>query len=149
MRNRQYAGFWIRFGATLIDLIIMLIVIGIPLAFIYGEAYLDSDKLILGFWDLLLQYIFPFVATIYFWRRFLGTPGKMATNLTIVDAETGQKIETSQAVIRYFAYIVSAIPLCLGFIWVGVDKRKQGWHDKLAGTVVVRDTKSQAVEFNE
>ena len=35
-------------------------------------------------------------------------------------------------------YFVSIIPLCLGLIWVGLDKRKQGWHDKLAGTVVVR-----------
>ncbi|MEO8407836.1 MAG: RDD family protein, partial [Oxalobacteraceae bacterium] len=38
-------------------------------------------------------------------------------------------------------YFVSALPFCLGLIWVGLDKRKQGWHDKLAGTVVVRPKK--------
>ncbi|RYY81863.1 MAG: RDD family protein, partial [Comamonadaceae bacterium] len=39
------------------------------------------------------------------------------------------------------AYFVSAIPLCIGFLWVAWDPRKQGWHDKLAGTVVVRARK--------
>lgn len=148
MQDKEYAGFWVRAGATLIDAIFFVIVILIPLIFIYGEAYLYSDKLIYGFWDFLLQYVLPFVATIYFWQRFLGTPGKMATKLTIVDAETGEKMDTTQAVLRYFAYIVSALPLGLGFIWIGVDKRKQGWHDKLAGTVVLKSNQTQAVEFN-
>lgn len=39
-----------------------------------------------------------------------------------------------------FAYYVPAIPLCLGFLWVAFDSKMQGWHDKLAGTVVVRPT---------
>jgi len=39
---------------------------------------------------------------------------------------------------RYFAYFISTIPLCLGFLWITFDRKKQGWHDKLAGTVVVR-----------
>jgi uncharacterized RDD family membrane protein YckC len=43
-----------------------------------------------------------------------------------------------QSVGRYFAYLVSIIPLCLGFAWIAFDARKQGWHDKLAGSVVVR-----------
>jgi uncharacterized RDD family membrane protein YckC len=63
----------------------------------------------------------------------------MITNLTIVDAETGYKPTTGQFIGRYFAYYVSIIPFLLGIIWVGIDKRKQGWHDKLAGTVVIRN----------
>jgi uncharacterized RDD family membrane protein YckC len=47
---------------------------------------------------------------------------------------------------RYLGYFVSAIPLFLGLIWVGIDGRKQGWHDKLAGTVVIRP-KPQGVTF--
>ena len=42
---------------------------------------------------------------------------------------------------RYLAYFVSTIPLALGLIWVAFDKRKQEWHDKLAGTVVIRTKK--------
>lgn len=147
MEDREYAGFWIRFGALLIDLVIMVIVLYVPLSLIYGEEYWIGNKIINGFWDVMLGYVVPFVATIWFWLRFLGTPGKMATKLEIVDATTGKKMSARQAVGRYFAYILAALPLGLGFIWIGIDKRKQGWHDKLAGTVVLRNTGKEAVKF--
>jgi uncharacterized RDD family membrane protein YckC len=149
MENKEYAGFWIRFGALLIDLVIMAIVLYVPLSLIYGEEYWIGDKLIYGFWDVMLGYVVPFVATIWFWLHYLGTPGKMAMKLQIVDASTGGKMRTGQAIGRYFAYILSALPLCLGFIWVGVDQRKQGWHDKLAGTVVIRNTGKESVQFED
>lgn len=139
MENRTYAGFWIRVGATIIDIVLMSILVYVPLDFIYGEAYWESEKFIEGFWDLMLGYVAPFLATIWFWLRFLATPGKMAARLKVVDAETGEKMGTQQAIGRYFAYILSSIPLGLGFIWIGIDKRKQGWHDKLAGTIVIRE----------
>jgi len=147
MNEQEFAGFWIRLGATLIDVIILLIVIGIPLTLIYGEDYWMGEQLIYGVWDALLNYVFPFVVTIWFWRRFLGTPGKMATKLKIVDAKTGNKMSVGQSIGRYFAYFIAAIPLCLGFIWVGIDKKKQGWHDKLAGTVVIRSNTAEPVTF--
>lgn len=147
MENKEYAGFWIRFGAMLIDSIVMLIVLYIPLSFIYGEEYWVGDQFIYGFWDVMLGYVVPFVATIWFWLRYMSTPGKMATKLRVVDASTGNKLSTGQAVGRYFAYTVAILPIFLGLIWVGVDKRKQGWHDKLAGTVVIRDTGKEPVQF--
>lgn len=143
----EYAGFWIRFGATLIDVLIMLIVLYVPLSFIYGAEYWTDDRFIHGFWDLVLSYLVPFIATVWFWLRYLGTPGKMATRLRIVDAKTGRKMTTAQAVGRYFAYIPAMLPLGLGLIWVGIDKRKQGWHDKLAGTVVIRSHEVEPVRF--
>ncbi|SEH95211.1 Uncharacterized membrane protein YckC, RDD family [Rheinheimera pacifica] len=149
MDNKEYAGFWIRLGAVLIDMVILFIVLFIPLSFIYGEEYWLGDKFVYGFWDIMLSYVFPFIATIWFWLRFLGTPGKMAAKLEIVDATTGNKMSTGQAIGRYFAYILAALPLGLGFIWVGIDKRKQGWHDKLAGTVVLRNTGKESVKFEE
>jgi len=149
MDDKEYAGFWIRFGALLIDLVVIAVVLYVPLSFIYGAEYWVGDKFIQGFWDLMLGYVVPFVATIWFWLRFLGTPGKMATKLAIVDAETGKKMTPRQAIIRYFAYLVSTLPLCLGFLWIAVDKRKQGWHDKLAGTVVIRNTGKESVKFEE
>ncbi len=60
---------------------------------------------------------------------------------------TGGKSSTAQFIIRYLGYYVSIIPLFLGIIWVGIDKRKQGFHDKLAGTVVLRNIKPEPVEF--
>ena len=63
----------------------------------------------------------------------------MITKLTIVDAKTGGKPSATQFIGRYLGYYVSMIPLFLGIIWVGIDKKKQGWHDKLSGTVVIRN----------
>lgn len=144
MDTQQYAGFWLRVGATLIDIVIMLVVILLPLTLIYGEQVWLGEKLILGFWDVILNYVLPFVATIWFWLRFFGTPGKMALRLKIVDAETGDKLSLGQAIGRYFAYIPSIFFFGLGLFWVGFDKKKQGWHDKLAGTVVIRSAPSEA-----
>jgi uncharacterized RDD family membrane protein YckC len=85
--------------------------------------------------------------TIWFWLRFMGTPGKIALRLKIVDAGTGKKLSLGQAIGRYLGYILSMIPFGLGFIWVGIDRRKQGWHDKLAGTVVIRNKTPVPVKF--
>jgi len=148
MKNTEYAGFWVRVGAMLIDAVIVMIALLVPLSFIYGEAYWTNTQLIYGFWDLILQYIAPFVATIWFWVRYKATPGKLATKLQVVDATTGDKLRVGQAIGRYFAYILSALPLCLGFIWIAIDKRKQSWHDKLAGTVVIRNTGKESVQFD-
>jgi len=139
MENTNYAGFWIRLGASLIDVLLMLIVVAIPLSFIYGEQYWLGEQLVYGVWDVLLNYVLPICATIWFWLRFLATPGKMITKLKVVDAKTGGKMSLGQAIGRYFAYLVAMLPLFLGFIWIGFDEKKQGWHDKLAGTVVIRD----------
>jgi uncharacterized RDD family membrane protein YckC len=62
----------------------------------------------------------------------------MAIGARIVDAETGGKPSTRQLIVRYLGYYVSMLPLMAGIVWVALDPRKQGWHDKLAGTVVVR-----------
>lgn len=137
-QQQRYAGFWIRLLAGLIDLAVMLVVIYLPLTLIYGEAYWEGEAFIAGFWDAFLGYIVPFVGTIWFWRTFLGTPGKMVLKLRVVDAETGGRLTIPQAIGRYFAYIPAMVVLFVGLFWIGFDRRKQGWHDKLAGTVVIR-----------
>jgi uncharacterized RDD family membrane protein YckC len=139
MENKQYAGFWIRVAAALIDTVIFVLVFSIPLTLIYGSGYWTSPQTVTGFWDITVQYIAPIVITVWFWTKYLGTPGKMILRLRVVDANTGQAVSTPKAIGRYLGYYVSALPLMLGFIWVGIDSKKQGFHDKLAGTVVVRD----------
>jgi uncharacterized RDD family membrane protein YckC len=69
----------------------------------------------------------------------------MLVSARVVDAKTGNSLSVGQSIGRYLAYFVSTIPLCLGFLWIAFDPRKQGWHDKLAGTVVVR-SKQRATE---
>ena len=70
---------------------------------------------------------------------FRSTPGKIALSARIMDAQSGGRPSTARLVARCFAYIASGLPLFLGFVWIAIDRRKQGWHDKIAGTVVVYD----------
>jgi uncharacterized RDD family membrane protein YckC len=134
----RYAGFWIRLTAALIDSVIITVII-LPLLFwIYGVEYFHPDApLIKGAADVLLNYVLPLVAAVVFWFYRAATPGKMMLSLRIVDATTLGKLSLRQCLVRSLAYLVSMLPLGLGFVWIARDARKQGWHDKLAGTVVV------------
>ena len=62
----------------------------------------------------------------------------MAISARVVDASTGSRRSFDQYIGRYLGYFVSVFPAFLGIIWVGLDQLRQGWHDKLAGTVIVR-----------
>lgn len=138
-----YAGFWIRLVATIVDSVLIMLITVPLLVAVYGWEYFGaSDRLIAGPADFLISFVLPAVAVILFWRYRQATPGKMLVSAVIVDARTGEAPSTAKLVGRYFAYIVSALPLCLGFLWIAFDRRKQGWHDKLAGTVVVRRNRS-------
>ena len=139
--NLEYVGFWPRVGATIIDSILILIIIIPLLSAFYGATYWESEKFVEGPMDFLLSYVFPMVAIGAFWIMKKATPGKFAISAKIVDAKTGREPSIGQCIIRYLAYFLSTIPLCLGFIWVAFDPKKQGWHDKIAGTVVVRPKK--------
>jgi uncharacterized RDD family membrane protein YckC len=135
----EYVGFWARVGAAIIDTILAMVIVAPLLTYFYGAEYwIRTGSLIAGPADLLLNWILPAIAVILFWIYRQATPGKMAIGAKIVDAKTLGKPSTGQLVIRYLGYYVSIIPLMLGILWVGFDARKQGWHDKLAGTLVVR-----------
>jgi uncharacterized RDD family membrane protein YckC len=139
----KYAGFWIRTGAAIIDTLLIM-VISLPLLVaIYGWAYFDASQAVsVRPGEFLITWVLPAVAVIAFWIVRQATPGKMAVSTRIVDAETGQPASTRQLIGRYFAYYAACIPFGLGILWVAFDRRKQGWHDKLAGTVVVRRTRN-------
>jgi uncharacterized RDD family membrane protein YckC len=79
------------------------------------------------------------VVVVMFWVYRSATPGKMLLKMKIVDAKTGERPRKKQLIIRYLGYFISVIPFGLGFIWIYYDKKKQGFHDKLAGTVVVKE----------
>lgn len=133
-----YVGFWARVLASLVDTVLLLVVIYPLLFLLYGQAYFTDSRMAFGVWDLVLNYVFPAIAVIVFWVYKSATPGKMMLNASIIDARTGAKPSKGQLIGRYFAYYVSLIGLGLGFFWVAWDAQKQGWHDKLAKTVVVR-----------
>jgi uncharacterized RDD family membrane protein YckC len=143
----EYVGFWLRVGAALVDTILVLC-IALPLiVWLYGW-----DELVFGSVEgfrptrFTIDWLMPAAATLLFWYFRSATPGKLLIGARIVDAKSGGKPTTAQLVVRYLGYFVSIIPLCLGLVWVAFDARKQGFHDKLARTVVIR-RKAAPVHF--
>lgn len=136
----DYAGFWWRVLASIIDNIVLGIAIGLVSAgvviAIHGFSGADSmSALVLNY---VTSTVLTTVAIVLFWKFKQGSPGKLMLSMRIVDAETLGALSWGQCIGRYFSYVISFLGLCIGFMWVGWDARKQGWHDKLAGTVVIR-----------
>ncbi len=115
-------GFWLRVGAYLLDSLILFAI----------NLVLSSIKL--GSLGILVGIIY----FVYFWTRQQGqTLGHKVLKIRVV-REDGKPIDITTAVIRYIGYIVSGVVIGLGFLWVIWDAKKQGWHDKMAGTIVVK-----------
>ena len=87
----EYAGFWVRVGASMIDTLLLLLVIFPLLVAIYGWAYFDPETtgFIAGPADFVLSWVAPAFAVIGFWMYKQATPGKMVLSIQIVDATTG------------------------------------------------------------
>jgi uncharacterized RDD family membrane protein YckC len=151
----EYVGFWARLWASLVDTVLLGMIVWPLLTMVYGTEYWADyfapltavlggslDALARsperGPADVLISWVLPAVAIVAFWIARQATPGKMLIHAKIVDAETAAPLTRRQAIGRYLGYYVSLIGLGFGFFRVGWDPRKQGWHDKLAGTVVVR-----------
>ena len=85
----------------------------------------------------IAQIAVMFALTAWFWRRWSATPGKMLLRIKVVDAKTELPLTDRQIFFRLLGYIISSLCLFLGIIWIGIDKRRQGWHDKMAESVVI------------
>jgi len=139
--NNQYkrAGFGIRFFAYLLDQIIILI-------FILSSTYLFSIiNNNLSHLNLLIaiQLLFGTFYFIFFWIKEGATPGKKLFKLKIVkdnfqEEDLKKGLNFSTAITRYIGYLISGFIFYLGYLWIAFDKNKQGWHDKIAGTMVIK-----------
>jgi uncharacterized RDD family membrane protein YckC len=163
----QYVGFWARTCAALIDSLLLLMII-LPLTiFTFGwssfefwgdllgatsleelirllesrETVVEEPGVFGGTIGFLVSWVLPAIAVVIFWIAKQATPGKMVFSAVIVDATSGKVPSGGQMIGRYLGYFIALFPFGLGILWVGLDKRKQGWHDKLAGTVVVKKRK--------
>ena len=141
----HYVGFWARCLASLIDTLLVSCVIA-PLAMAFDAhsdvrfPSFDLSNLFeeTSLMSITLNWVLPAVAILAFWFARGATPGKMAIRAEIVDAETLGPPTRAKLVARYLGYYVSTLVILLGFVWIAFDPRKQGWHDKIAGTVVIR-----------
>lgn len=145
--ERVYAGFWIRLLAFIVDNVALGVVL-LPVSGLVMDSNIQLDYSdpvhmrsqllqVLGSAGALSITALVAAIIIAFWIFRAATPGKMLFNAHIVDAKTFRPASNGRLVVRYIGYFISTFVFCLGFLWIAFDKRKQGWHDKLAGTVVI------------
>lgn len=148
----RFAGFWSRFGAVLLDTLILSpfgILARIVLtngkkeirvcsfnANLYCKVPTSSTRSL--YWLIVLA---GFVAAILYYGLMEGrtgqTIGKRALGIKVLDTSTGTPIGVGRAIGRHFAKILSAIPCLLGYLWMLWDPNKQTWHDKIVRSYVV------------
>jgi uncharacterized RDD family membrane protein YckC len=146
----RYVGFWMRFIAFAIDTIVVSLIIMPILIGVYGLGYLDLPAgKIAGPIDFLLSMVAPPLAAMAFLVYKKATPGKMVIGAEVVDATTGAALSKKQVVMRYAGYIIGSMAMGLGLLWVAFDRRKQGWHDKLAHSVVIKRRQASADDSSE
>lgn len=136
MEQQELAGFWRRAFANIIDLIWLL-----PLAILLGVLAEAVNGGAISAAGELMSNVITGLVVLLFWVERGATPGKLALGIRIIDAETGGAPPIGRLVLRYLGYIVSAIPLGLGYFWMLWDARRQTWHDKIGGTLVVKTSR--------
>ena len=140
----NYAGFWIRFLAFLVDDFILIAIFLMMVPFVRSPltqlmANLDQEykAMLSGLVDLIVGSII-LVYNVLFVGLKGATPGKMVLGLKVVKVD-GSPVGITIAVVREMVgKAVSIIVLYFGFIWIAFDAKKQGWHDKIADTVVIK-----------
>jgi len=135
----RYAGFWIRVVAWLIDAIALGVLTSAFTPFVGPPGVvMDGSRVVV---DPGANAMGALIGLIYFvgmWSWRGQTIGMMPFRLWVARLEDGRNPDVVGAFLRYVGLIVSFAVVCLGVIWVAFDHRKQGWHDKLAGTLVVQ-----------
>jgi uncharacterized RDD family membrane protein YckC len=134
----RFGGFWIRVLAFFLDSIVIGVIVSL---LSLGRAGLVAwDHWELAAWRTTIETLVGLVYFTVLWSSIGGgrTLGMRLLNLRVVGTD-GRPIGLGGAVLRWIGIVISAAVVLLGLVWVAFDPRKQGWHDKLAGTVVIRD----------
>jgi uncharacterized RDD family membrane protein YckC len=124
--NQTLAGFWIRMGALFLDVLL----IGIVVKFLRGPH--DLMMILLAIYGAVM------------WKIKGTTIGGILCNLQVVRLD-GRPVDWGTAIVRALSCFLSLVVFGLGFIWIAFDSEKQGWHDKIAGTIVVRSPKGASL----
>jgi len=135
-KRQDYCGFWRRFAANFLDGTILGIAyklvktVLLAIASLSGTAYPGFSKWMLCtiiFWTYMIWF-----------KGFKGaTPGYNVFGIRIISIN-GTQVSIKQIIVRVISSFFSAIPLGLGYIWIAVDANRQAWHDKIAGTYVIK-----------
>ena len=139
-RRIEYAGFWLRFVAWIIDYIIISIasfILYLPSLFMYSDITL-SELPTVGFYNMIVGIAVPWLYyAIMESSSKQATLGKMVIGVIVTD-ESGNRISFARATGRHFSKILSGIILLIGYIMIAFTGKKQGLHDIIAATLVVK-----------
>lgn len=139
----QYAGVGTRFIAVIIDVVAVSLpgaVVGIALGIVESLAKIPPEITgVIGIVLNLLVLLFVSIYYVYFIGSRGQTLGKMAMKIKVVSVDTNDPPGYFKAFLREMVgKSLSAMVLMLGYLWPLWDKKKQAWHDKIAGTVVIK-----------
>lgn len=136
-KNMNYAGFWKRFAAAVIDYMIWATPLSMLQFFIFQSALMNPDDPGLIWLLYIVTILSPWIYHAAFESSSKqATPGKMAVGIKVTDLN-GRRIGFGKATGRYFGKIVSMVIIGIGFIMIAFTEKKQGLHDKMAGCLVV------------
>ena len=129
-----FAGPGARLVAYIVDIIIVSLVV--VLLSILGVALAVTIPP-LAILPIVAVIVIPLIYFPYYWSNSGQTPGMTMMGIRVVRDRDGGPVTSGQAVLRLLGYWVSGAVFYIGYIWIFIDKRKRGWHDLIAGTVVV------------
>ena len=153
--SHAHAGFISRAIAFVLDIVVMSVAVLAAIALlqallgfftlygVIGQRVVQSDpfRAIVVVVSALIGVGVAVGYPVVFWVLLGQTPGKLLMGVRIARTN-GQRLTIRRALLRYLGYWLSAIPLGLGFFWVLVDDQRQCWHDKLADTYVIYDSRA-------
>jgi uncharacterized RDD family membrane protein YckC len=139
----RYAGFWIRVFANVLDVLWLSAVNTVILwILVDGQSHLGPGvgSVSAGVGEAAVQFgaLLPAVVIVGFWILKGATPGKMMCRLHIVDEVSGRRPTVWQCIGRYVLGVIVIAAGGIGYFWIALDRRHQGWHDKIVRTLVVR-----------
>lgn len=144
MKSVRYGGFWRRALAIWMDgffIQFLLFLAFMTLRFTLPDS---MGRSMVSYSTFATGYVFFSIGALMnmaYYTIFHGmggqTPGKWVVGVKVI-RDNGEEMTLGYAFLRWVGYLVSYTFLCLGFLWVAFDGRKQGWHDKIAGTLVIR-----------
>jgi uncharacterized RDD family membrane protein YckC len=141
----RYAGFWIRVASSVLDVLILgALNMAVTLAVVVWATFTEPGPGIgsvsVGYEEVSIEFglVMPPLLIVGSWIGFAASPGKMLLGLRIVDEPSGGRPTVWQCLGRYVMAVVSLACVGLGYFYIAIDPRKQGWHDKIVRTLVVR-----------
>lgn len=122
----RFAGFWARAGALWLDTVAL------------GAEYAALGTPAAGAHLGYLLWLSPVAYFVGFWGSAGRTPGMWIAGVRVVREEDGGRLGFRRSLLRIAGYLVDVTTVGAGFFWAAVDRRRQGWHDKIAGSLVLR-----------